>query len=101
MMTTLTWDKSELEKLSDLPPKLALQVAVPILSHIVKQPAFMHSQVLPLLEQAGRATDWYVARRHNGKNRAYSLQIFVWPAGSETKIHDHASWGALCCVVGP
>ena len=31
---------------------------------------------------------------------SYSLQVFVWPPGSATRIHDHSSWGAFCCVVG-
>jgi predicted metal-dependent enzyme (double-stranded beta helix superfamily) len=83
-----------------LPPELALREAIPILSHLVRDPAFLDSQVLPLLEEAGRAKDWYVAYRHDDPDRLYSLQVFVWSAGSATRIHDHSSWGAFCCVVG-
>ena len=31
---------------------------------------------------------------------AYSLQVFVWPPGTKTQIHDHSSWGAYRCAVG-
>jgi predicted metal-dependent enzyme (double-stranded beta helix superfamily) len=78
----------------------ALREAVPVLSRLVRDPDFLDSHVLPLLEEAGRAEDWYVAYRHDDPDCSYSLQVFVWPAGSATRIHDHSSWGAFCCVVG-
>jgi predicted metal-dependent enzyme (double-stranded beta helix superfamily) len=83
-----------------LPPEMALREAVPVLFHLVRNPDFLDSHVLPLLDEAGRAEDWYVAHRHNGPDRSYSLQVFVWPPGTRTQIHDHSSWGAFCCVVG-
>jgi predicted metal-dependent enzyme (double-stranded beta helix superfamily) len=83
-----------------LPPELALQEAIPVLGSLVRDPNFLDSHVLPLLEEATRAKDWYVAYRHDDPDRSYSLQVFVWPAGSATTIHDHSSWGAFCCVVG-
>jgi predicted metal-dependent enzyme (double-stranded beta helix superfamily) len=94
-------DTSELEKLSNVPTELALQKAVPFLAQLVRDPAFLDSYVLPLLEEARRAQDWYVAHRYDGQDgSSYSLQIFVWPPGSRTQIHDHSSWGAYSCVVG-
>jgi hypothetical protein len=39
-----------------------------------------------------------VAHRHEGED--HSLQVFVWPPRSATRVHDHSSWGAFCCVVG-
>jgi predicted metal-dependent enzyme (double-stranded beta helix superfamily) len=81
-----------------LPPELALREAVPFLSRLVRDPGFLDSHVLPLLEETGRAEDWYVAFRRD--DHSYSLQVFVWPPGSATRIHDHSSWGAFCCVVG-
>lgn len=85
------------DDLSLLPPEMALREAVPVLYRLVGDPSFLESNVLPHLEEAGRAEDWYVAYRDD---RSYSLQVFVWPPGSRTKIHDHSSWGAFCCVVG-
>lgn len=81
-------------------PELALREAVPALSRLMGDPAFLNSHVLPLLKEAERAEDWYVAYRHDDPDRSYSLQVFVWPPGSATGIHDHSSWGAFCCVVG-
>jgi predicted metal-dependent enzyme (double-stranded beta helix superfamily) len=93
-------DTNELEKLSDLPTQLALQRAAPFLTLLVRDPAFLDAYVLPLLEEATEADDWYVARRCDGQDGSYSLQVFAWPEGSRTQIHDHTSWGAYCCVVG-
>lgn len=83
-----------------LPPEPTLPEAIPILSRLVRDPDFLNSHVLPLLKEAGRAEDWYVARRYDAQDGSYSLQIFVWPPGTKTQIHDHTSWGAYCCVVG-
>jgi hypothetical protein len=41
-----------------------------------------------------------VAHRYDGEDGAYSLKVFVWPAGTGTKIYDHSSWGAYCCAAG-
>jgi predicted metal-dependent enzyme (double-stranded beta helix superfamily) len=102
-MTTTTLpasDTNELEKLSQLPTELALHRAVPYLADLVRDFAFLDSYVLPLLEEARSVEDWYVARRYDAQDGSYSLQIFVWPPGSRTQIHDHTCWGAYCCAVG-
>jgi hypothetical protein len=91
---------SELEKLSDLPTEAALRRAVPFLAYLVKDPAFLDVYVLPLLEEAKGAEEWYVGHRCDAQVGSYSLQIFVWPLGTKTQIHDHSSWGAYCCAVG-
>jgi hypothetical protein len=92
-------DTEELEKLSNLPTELALQRAVPFLARLASDPAFFDACILPLLQEARTAEEWYVARTFDGQDGSYSLQIFVWPAGTRTQIHDHTSWGAYCCVV--
>jgi predicted metal-dependent enzyme (double-stranded beta helix superfamily) len=83
----------QLEKSSELPTELALRQAASFLTHLVKDSDFLESLILPLLEEARSAGEWYVAHRHEGEDGAYSLQVFVWPAGTRTKIHDHSSWG--------
>jgi predicted metal-dependent enzyme (double-stranded beta helix superfamily) len=94
-------DTNYLRRLSELPTELALQQASPFLAHLVKDPTFLQAEIRPLLEEA-RTTegDWYVAKRYEGEDHSYSLQIFVWPPRTETKIHDHSSWGVYCCAVG-
>jgi predicted metal-dependent enzyme (double-stranded beta helix superfamily) len=100
MMTLLAPHTDELRKLSGLPTESALRRAAPFLARLVEDPDFVESQILPLLEEARDRDDWYVARRHEDENGTYSLQVFVWPPGTGTKVHDHSSWGAYCCAVG-
>ena len=101
MTTTLPApDIDQLELLSDLPAELVLQRAASFLAFLARDPAFLDAYILPLLPEARRAEDWYVTRRFDGPDGSYSLQIFAWPAGTRTRIHDHASWGAYCCVAG-
>jgi predicted metal-dependent enzyme (double-stranded beta helix superfamily) len=85
------------DDLSVLPPEMALREAVPALYRLVEDPSFLESHVLPHLKEARTAEDWYVAYRDE---RSYSLRVFVWPPGSRTRIHDHSTWGAFCCLVG-
>jgi predicted metal-dependent enzyme (double-stranded beta helix superfamily) len=80
------------------PAQMALGKAIPILSDLVNDTHFLASHVLPLVEES--AEDWYVAYRHDDPEHSYSVQVFVWPPGSATRIHDHSSCGAFCCVVG-
>src|SRR5918997_4153087 len=99
--TSLAPDTNELQKLSELPTELALQQAAPFLAHLVKDPTFLEAEILPLLEVArGTEENWYVAHSYRGVDHSYSLQVYVWPPSTETKIHDHSSWGVYCCAVG-
>jgi predicted metal-dependent enzyme (double-stranded beta helix superfamily) len=66
----------------------------------VKNPDFLDAYVLPLLEKPGETEDWYVAHRYEDGRDSYSLEVFVWPPGSRTEIHDHTSWGVYRCVFG-
>ena len=81
-----------------LPSEMALREAVPVLYRLVGDPDFLGAHVLPHSEEAGRAEEWYVA--YHRDDGPYSLQVFAWPPGTRTRIHDHSSWGAFCCVVG-
>jgi predicted metal-dependent enzyme (double-stranded beta helix superfamily) len=80
------------------PAEVALWKAIPILSDLVNDANFLASHVLPLVEEP--AEDWYVAYCQDDPEHSYSVQVFVWPPGSATRVHDHSSWGAFCCVVG-
>jgi hypothetical protein len=65
-----------------------------------REPGFLEAGILPLLEWAGKAEEWYVADRYDAEDGSFSLQVFVWPPGSATRIHDHSSWGVYGCAVG-
>ena len=81
-----------------LPTEVALRRAVSALSDLAEDTDFLASHVLPLMEK--QAEDWYVAHREDSPDGSTSLQVFVWPPGSATEIHDHSSWGTFRCVVG-
>jgi predicted metal-dependent enzyme (double-stranded beta helix superfamily) len=98
---TLPVDTDYLKSISELPTELALQQAALFLVRLVKDPAFFEREIRPLLEEArGAVGDWYVAHSYGGRDHTYSLQVFIWPPSTETKIHDHSSWGVYCCAVG-
>jgi len=90
----------KLGALAALPMERALPEAGPLLLRLSDDPAFLEAHVLPLLSEARGVEDWYVAHSCDGPEDSYSLQVFYWPAGTRTQIHDHTSWGAYCCVAG-
>ena len=100
MTTTFALDTNELQNLCALPTEQALPRAAAFVADLVRDRSFVHSHVLPLLEEAQSAEKWYVARRWDGPNKSYSLQVFVWPPGKRTMIHDHGAWGAYACAAG-
>ena len=93
-------DSTELQNLGALPTAQALPRAAGFLAGLVQNGSFLRSHVLPLLEEARDAERWYVARRWDGADGTFSLQVFVWPPGTRTMIHDHSSWGAYACAAG-
>jgi predicted metal-dependent enzyme (double-stranded beta helix superfamily) len=100
MTVSLMPDASKLQKISALPTESALREAVAFLGGLVSDPTFPDVWLHPLLEEAVGREGWYVARRHGDQDDSCSLQIFVWPPGTRTRIHDHTSWGAFCCALG-
>jgi predicted metal-dependent enzyme (double-stranded beta helix superfamily) len=100
MATALAPYTGRLQRLSELSTEWALPQAAHLLARLTKEPGFLRYEVLPLLREATDGEGWRVARRNDDEEGSYSLQIFVWPPGSGTKIHDHSSCGAYRCVVG-
>jgi predicted metal-dependent enzyme (double-stranded beta helix superfamily) len=100
MATALAPYTGRLQRLSELSTEWALPQAAHLLTRLTKDPGFLRYEVLPLLREARDGEGWRVARRNDDEEGSYSLQIFVWPPGTGTKIHDHSSWGAYRCVVG-
>lgn len=100
MITTLAPSADRLRRISESLTKSALPQAAHFLARLVKDPGFLQNEILPLLEEAEASENWYVARCYDDEEGFYSLQIFVWPPGSRTRVHDHSSWGAYCCAAG-
>jgi hypothetical protein len=90
--------------LPDQSPELTFQEAPLFLSHLVSL-ELLYPRIYPLLEkteleEAEGVEDWYVAYQYDAPGGSFSLQVFVWPPGAWTRVHDHSSWGVFCCVVG-
>ena len=98
--TTYAPDAIELQDIAALPTAQALPQAAAFLADLVQDRQFQESHVLPVLEEARGAERWYVARRWDAPDKTFSLQVFVWPPGTRTMIHDHSSWGAYACAAG-
>jgi predicted metal-dependent enzyme (double-stranded beta helix superfamily) len=98
--TVFAPDATELQDIGALPTPQALPQAAAYLGTLVQDRSFLRSHVLPLLKEARDAERWYVARRWGGPDGSFSLQVFVWPSGTRTMIHDHSSWGAYACAAG-
>jgi predicted metal-dependent enzyme (double-stranded beta helix superfamily) len=58
------------------------------------------THLLPLLSRIPPSTDPYIAYTYGSQADSTCLQLFIWPAGASTPIHDHTSWGAYQCVFG-
>jgi predicted metal-dependent enzyme (double-stranded beta helix superfamily) len=93
-------DTVELRDIGAQPTAQALPRAAAFLADLVRNRSFLASHVLTVLEEASGAEGWYVARRWDDPEGYFSLQVFVWPAGTRTMIHDHSSWGAYACAAG-
>ena len=100
MTTTLSPNANGLQDLCALPTARALPRAAAYLADLVQNRSFLNNHVLPVLEKARGAEGWYVARRWDDPEGSFSLQVFVWPPGTRTEIHDHSSWGAYACAAG-
>ena len=66
-------EESRLETLAGLSPEPVLREAVPLLIRLASDPTFLDAHVLPLLEEAREAEDWYVAHSCEGQDDSYSL----------------------------
>ena len=100
MTTTLSPNANGLRALCVLPTVRALPRAAAYLADLVQNRSFLNGHVLPVLEEARGVERWYVARRWDDPEGSFSLQVFVWPPGTRTEIHDHSSWGAYACAAG-
>jgi predicted metal-dependent enzyme (double-stranded beta helix superfamily) len=91
---------STIERFCNQLPTLTFEDAGAALAHLVSEPAFLGAQLLPLLSQVPRSAEPYIAYSYGTQEGSACLQVFVWPAGATTPIHDHTSWGAYHCVFG-
>lgn len=84
---------------------LTLADSIAWLPQLAGETAFWQSYLAPLLEgdvsaQAALNRNVFVARTIGDQTSGAVLQLFVWPPGSATQIHDHSCWGVLHCLAG-
>ena len=89
----------ELGPIATLAPTLAVREAGTVLAHLLKNPAFVAEQ-MRFLRETPTTPGPYVACQITGPADGYALQVFVWPPGAQTAIHDHSCWGLIHGVVG-
>jgi predicted metal-dependent enzyme (double-stranded beta helix superfamily) len=85
---------ADLKNIARLAPAFAVREAGTVLARLLKNPAFLAGQARSLLTTAP-APGPYVACQITGPEDGYALQIFVWPPGAKTAIHDHSCWGLI------
>ena len=83
----------QLESLADLPPEAAICEASPLLAALIRSTNLLDH--LPCIEGS---TPTQIQLEANSDR--INLQLFLWPAGAWTPIHDHTSWGVYVCVAG-
>jgi predicted metal-dependent enzyme (double-stranded beta helix superfamily) len=95
--TSVAAEPGGLEALAGLAQDPTLEKAVPLLTQVANDGTFLSKRdLLLLLWEAKGADEWYVA--HRIEDGSYSLEVFVWPPGTGTQIHDHTSWGVFRCL---
>lgn len=99
MITLPPPHRCPLPELASISADLAARESVSLLSHIVRDKHLLDPR---LLESLGtpEGKNPYVAARWHGEDDSYALQLFVWPAGAASQIHDHSCWGAITAASG-
>jgi predicted metal-dependent enzyme (double-stranded beta helix superfamily) len=91
---------NELDRLYRRLPELEFAESRAFLAQLVRDPGFMATQILSSLPYASFGAEPMITATYGLREASPCLQVFVWPAGAATPIHDHTSWGAYHCVVG-
>ena len=81
-------------------PNLACNESHALLAQIIHDPVFVMTQIMPALSQIGFGREPAIVASYSIQESSTCLQVFTWPAGATTAIHDHTSWGAYQCVAG-
>jgi predicted metal-dependent enzyme (double-stranded beta helix superfamily) len=106
----------ELTQAAELPPQLALREAALLLARLslsdrvrtlptAQLPPLLArlslaDRVRTLLASAPAAASVPRFETLVAPNAGWSLQLFIWPRGAATPIHDHTSWGIYMCLAG-
>ena len=95
-----TPNMSEFERLYRRLPELGFDESSAFLTQLARDPEFIATQIWRSITRAWSSTEPVITATYGLQEASPCLQIFVWPVGAATPIHDHTSWGAYHCVVG-
>jgi predicted metal-dependent enzyme (double-stranded beta helix superfamily) len=83
-----------LDQAATLSPALALRECTPLLPLLV--PHLAQRIALAAKPAVGASPVFDTIAKTDG----WSLELFRWPRGARTPIHDHTSWGIYVCLAG-
>jgi predicted metal-dependent enzyme (double-stranded beta helix superfamily) len=81
-------------------PQMTLDEARVFLKHITREPQFVLTHVFPHALSNARSSEPIIVATYGSREATTCFQVFVWPTGAATPIHDHSAWGAYQCVLG-
>lgn len=91
---------TELHDLFQLLPEVGLDHATAFITQLLHNPVFVMTQIVPFLAWTTPAREPAIVSSYGSREASTCVQVFVWPAGATTPIHDHTSWGAYHCIIG-
>jgi predicted metal-dependent enzyme (double-stranded beta helix superfamily) len=81
-------------------PQMTLDEVQSFLKHVTREPKFVLTHILPHAVSNARSSKPVIVTTYGSREATTCLQVFLWPAGAATPIHDHTAWGAYQCVIG-
>src|SRR5215216_1124468 len=100
MLAKVGYEMSSMERMWAEIPQMTLDEARVFLKHITREPQFVLTHILPHALSKARSAEPIIVATYGAREATTCLQVFVWPAGAATPIHDHTAWGAYQCVLG-
>lgn len=100
MITRVGYAMSAMERMWAEIPQVALDEARFFLKHITREPQFVVTHILSHALSNARSAEPIIVATYGAREATTCLQVFVWPAGAATPIHDHTAWGAYQCALG-
>jgi predicted metal-dependent enzyme (double-stranded beta helix superfamily) len=85
-----------LDDIATLAPGEALREAEAVLRGLTPFLSARVGDVLATAPRAAASPDFVTVAR----SQAFALELFRWPPGARTPIHDHTSWGIYVCLTG-
>jgi len=93
-------NSNDLRDLFHVLPGISHDEAPEFMAQLMHNPAFVTTHIVPFLTWSAPAREPSIPMSYGTREASTCLQVFVWPAGATTPIHDHTSWGAYHCVIG-